>query len=52
MMLWMGKKGFKPILKRLKQIGYDDTITIEIVCQHRREYLKSSKKILEKLNEV
>jgi len=45
--LGAGKIDFESILKRLKRIGYDDTITLEIVSRYRDKYLKVSLEILQ-----
>jgi sugar phosphate isomerase/epimerase len=45
----VGKIDFKSIIQNFKDIGYNDTITLEIVSNYREEYLKISKKILNKL---
>jgi len=47
--LGIGNIDYKPIFQCLKEIGYDDTITLEIVSNYREEYLKVSKKILNNL---
>ena len=47
--LGTGKINYTPILQYLKKIGYDDTITLEIISNYREEYLKVSKKILKRL---
>ena len=47
--LGTGKIDYIPIFQYMKEIGYDDTITLEIVTNYREEYLKISKKILNSL---
>ena len=47
--LGTGNIDYKPIFQCLKEIGYDDTITLEIVSTYREEYLDVSRKILKRL---
>jgi len=50
--LGTGRIDFRPTLKYLKELGYDDTFTLEVASGYK-EYLEVSKKILRRLwNEV
>jgi len=47
-----GAINFKPLIKSLKEIGYDDTITLEVFDQNRQALVDSRKRIIKLFDSV